>query len=161
MGTTTSKLPEKHFQSTKKEPALCCCLRACQKSTYTYSSSSISIDERYLPTFDRLSSNRIHLYNDLVIVNVPSTATNLSTCQRSQRFFAKKNRSTHFPSFDQLEKSLHDTTSIDQWIDSLPKLATPDLTRTHVESIVDEKIDTTNVHRVPVRQRNLSIRLVE
>lgn len=53
-----------------------------------------------------------------------------STSRRSFRStLTQKKRSFHSQSIEDLEKSLHGAASIDQWIDSLPILGTPSLSR--------------------------------
>lgn len=117
MGTTSSK----------KKRTLCCSCFSCTDSSFTYSSSSsCSIDEKYLPTFDRLSSS-IHSNG----LHVPDRKISQSE---------KKMVISHFQSIENLEKSLHTTTIIDQWIDSLPILGTPSLNRTNTTPI-DPNID--------------------
>ena len=160
------------------------------------SSSSLSIDEKYLPTFDRIASNvkipnhhpppslnetlpstsiipydevdknlsssnnrrSVSLHN--VILTLPDTSdenqeikpihskpplppgksTTVSKLPPTNRSFRGKlanTKRTYYSqsieharlSIEDLEKSLHGASSIDQWIDSLPILGTPSLNR--------------------------------
>jgi hypothetical protein len=70
---------------------------------------SISIDETSFPTFDRILSENNH-----------------------KKSLSDKKRLYHYQSIEDLEKSLHNSASINQWIDSLPILGTPSLNRLEI-----------------------------
>ena len=118
MGTISSKPAEK---TKKKKRPLCCCPCLFRSSADSYSSSSFSIDEQYLPTFDRLLSKNKHRQSEI------------GTANRSHDPEGKRSQPYYFQSIENLEKSLHGTASIDRWIDSLPILGTPSLNRPSVQ----------------------------
>lgn len=180
MGNSSSK-------TTKKQRLFCC---GCTLSKSS-SSTSISIDEKYIPTFDRIitsngkssqpvetiPSNSVVIRDEvdkgslsannrrsLSLNNVQlavseilnenqekkpiqskpplppgksTTVTKLPPNGRSFRGAFTNTKRTYYSqsieharlSIEDLEKSLHGASSIDQWIDSLPVLGTPSLNR--------------------------------
>lgn len=172
--STSSRTKRQHF---------CCWPCTLTKSS---SSSSLSIDEKYLPTFDRITSNgKIDhspailnetipsTFHDQVDKNLSSsynrrsislhnvlpdyenqgkksnhskpplppgksiTVSKLPPTGRSFRGTFADTKRTYYSqsiehaklSIEDLEKSLHGASSIDQWIDSLRILGTPSLNR--------------------------------
>ena len=173
MGNSTSSNKQlKKTKKKKKSKHLLCC--PCTFAKSYSSSSSLSIDEHYLPTFDRLASNEkspLPVQNQFVEVNRRSVSLNnvlssvpdasnatpkplqskpplppgksITTSKlppvtsRSFRGTLANTKRTYYSqsieharlSIEDLEKSLHGASSIDQWIDSLPILGTPSLNR--------------------------------
>ena len=196
MGNNSSK-------STKKPTIFCCpCILSSSSS-----STSLSIDEKYLPTFDRITSNdktfnppliktippnSIVSYDDvdknlssthnrrsvslnnviLTLTNSPNenqekkplqskpplppgksvTTSKLPPTGRSFRGTLTNTKRTYFSqsiehaklSIEDLEKSLHGASSIDQWIDSLPILGTPSLNRNKTTHPIRTVVSTNN-----------------
>lgn len=176
MGNKSSK-PTKRL-SKKQNNLFCPCIIS--KSS---SSSSLSSQDKYLPTFDRLTSNdkkypqiepinshqdenlltsknRRSLSLNNVILSLPETSNDgqekkpmilkpplppgksittsrLPPTGRSFRGGFSNTKRTYYSqsieharlSIEDLEKSLHGASSIDQWIDSLPIVGTPSLNR--------------------------------
>jgi hypothetical protein len=189
MGNNSSK-------STKKQHSFCC---PCVFSKSS-SSSSLSSDEKYLPTFDRItasnpplhiqkspskkliandevdknllsSKNRrsISLNNVILTFPTPSnenpihskpplppgksiTVSKLPPTGRSFRGTLVNTKRTYYSqsieharlSIEDLEKSLHGASSIDQWIDSLPILGTPSLNRNKTTHPIRTVVSTNN-----------------
>ena len=161
-------------RSSKNSSFFCC---PCKFNKSNRSISSLSIDQKVIPTFDRLASNEksqletiplnlteeelektissvqnrrsVSLHN--VVLPIPETNKPLqskpplppgkpkvsSTTRRSFRTNLPHTKRTYYSqsieharlSIEDLEKSLHGASSIDQWIDSLPMLGTPSLNR--------------------------------
>ncbi|CAF4081081.1 unnamed protein product [Rotaria sp. Silwood2] len=186
MGNNSSKSSKK---ATKKQHCFCCPCIISKSSSL----SSLSIDEKCLPTFDRITSNDKSSNTAPLIETIPSNSIlihdevdkNLSTSNnrrsvslnnviltlpdtsnenhennsiqskpplpprksttvsklppngRSFRGALVNTKRTYYSqsieharlSIEDLEKSLHGASSIDQWIDSLPILGTPSLNR--------------------------------
>jgi hypothetical protein len=119
MGNKSSKLSDKKFEKTNKNKNLFCCLR----------SSTFSIDEKYFPTLDRLLSNDKVNYS-----------TALQQFDKSPRSRPKNLLGNPKRTIEDLEVSLHSTSSIDQWIDSLPILGTPSLNRPKTDLIINHHL---------------------
>ncbi|CAF1399901.1 unnamed protein product [Adineta steineri] len=191
MGNNSSTAAAASKKSTSKKQSFFCCPCLISKSS---SSSSLSIDEKYFPTFDRIkpdekiyrspplfkeiipstshitqddaektllsSYNRrsVSLHNVVsVSPDVPDgnqgqqpihskpplppgksvTVSKLPPIGRSFRVTLGDTKRTYYSqsiqharlSIEDLEKSLHGSSSIDQWIDSLPIVGTPSLNR--------------------------------
>ncbi|CAF2756705.1 unnamed protein product [Rotaria sp. Silwood2] len=186
MGNNSSKSSKK---ATKKQHCFCCPCIISKSSSL----SSLSIDEKCLPTFDRITSNdkssntaplietipsnTILIHDEVdknlstsnnrrsvslnnVILTLPDTSnenheknsiqskpplpprksttvSKLPPTGRSFRGALVNTKRTYYSqsieharlSIEDLEKSLHGASSIDQWIDSLPILGTPSLNR--------------------------------
>ncbi|CAF0869023.1 unnamed protein product [Adineta ricciae] len=233
MGNNSST-PTKKKPIKKKQQSFCCpCF-----SGHSASSASLSSDEKYFPTFDRIKSNdktypspplvinaipstSIHTPNEIdknlssaknrrsvslhnVISTVPDnandnqnniqpqckpplppgksrTVTKLPPTGRSFRGTLAETKRSYYSqsieharlSIEDLEKSLHGASSIDQWIDSLRILGTPSLnrnkaTRTVVSTnnnkkikrsrtIGDECDDSENILNGSYRQENCAL----
>ena len=128
MGTISSKPSKKKFQTGQKKRPSCCCPCLSRSSSNSYSSSSFSIDEQYLPTFDRLLSKNKHRVSE-----VNSNAKVKAIANHSHDALDKRSQPYYFQSIENLEKSLHGTASIDRWVDSLPILGTPSLNRPSIQ----------------------------
>ena len=150
MGTASSKSSNKKWNSSTTNDNVPCCCTACfdwicltrPSSNASSASSSFYIDDKYLPTFDRLSVNQ---------KSEISSNDRIRSTQMNERRF----QMPYLKSIENLEKSLHGTASIDQWINSLPILGTPSLNRANTdanESIqIDLWIETENA--LPVREK--------
>lgn len=128
MGTISSKPSETKYRAGRKKRPICCCPCLSRSSSDSYSSSSFSIDEQYLPTFDRLLSKNKHRVSE-----VNSNAKVKAIADHSHDPLDNRSQPYYFQSIENLEKSLHGTASIDRWIDSLPILGTPSLNRPSIQ----------------------------
>jgi len=128
MGNNSIKSSDKKLN--KRNKHLFCCVNS------SHSLSSLSNDGKYFPTFDRILSNKnphsTSLHN--VIVNLSDKKHELSS----------KKRIYYCQSIEDLQKSLHGTASIDQWIDSLPILGTPSLNRNKSTHPIRTVVSTNN-----------------
>ncbi|CAF4424668.1 unnamed protein product, partial [Adineta steineri] len=101
----------------KKKSFFCCC-------NSSYSLSSFSNDEKYYPTFDRiLSTNKQY-------------STSMNKSDKKHIYYCQ--------SIEDLQKSVHGTTNINQWIDSLPILGTPSLYHIKTKQIECQLINNDN-----------------
>ncbi|CAF0874584.1 unnamed protein product [Rotaria sordida] len=116
MGHNSTKLSNKKLKKPSKNKKCFCCLCTSHLLTNSLSSSSCSIDEKYFPTFDRILSN-----NNNYLVSIENIIINVSH---------NKNQS-----IKNLEKSLHNTTNINQWINSLPILDTTSLNHSNINQL--------------------------
>ncbi|CAF1214401.1 unnamed protein product [Adineta steineri] len=114
MGNSSIKSSNK---TNKKKKFFCCC-------NSSYSLSSFSNDEKYYPTFDRiLSTNEQY-------------STSMNKSDKKHIYYCQ--------SIEDLQKSLHGTTNINQWIDSLPILGTPSLYHIKTKQIECQLINDDN-----------------
>jgi len=139
MGNNSIKSSDKKLN--KRNKHLFCCVNS------SHSLSSLSNDGKYFPTFDRILSNKnphsTSLHN--VIVNLSDKKHELSS----------KKRIYYCQSIEDLQKSLHGTASIDQWIDSLPILGTPSLHQSKTKKIECHSISNDEpVARILTKESN-------
>ncbi|CAF3468953.1 unnamed protein product [Rotaria sp. Silwood1] len=125
MGHNSTKLSKKKLKKTNKNNKCycCCCFCTSQSLTNSLSSSSCSIDDKYLPTFDRILSENNHY-----LVSIENIIINVSD---------NKNQTNKQPN----------TTNINQWIDSLPILDTTSLKHSNInQSELIRKHNLTHDH---------------
>ncbi|UJR15675.1 hypothetical protein I4U23_002609 [Adineta vaga] len=212
MGNNSSISSKK--KSSRKKPNSFCC--PCLLTKFPSSSSSLSSDENYFPTFDRIKSNEKTSHSPPLLINpIPSTSINtqdeidknlsstknrrsvslhnvistlpdnfnenqgdkqlqsrpplppgksrtvskLPSTGRSFRGTLAETKRSYYSqsiehaklSIEDLEKSLHGASSIDQWIDSLRILGTPSLNRNKATRTV---VSTNNNKKI---KRSLTI----
>lgn len=118
MGSASSKSSKNKLNSsTTSKDESCCCffiIRWCcssSKSSTSSDSSSFSIDDKYLPSFDRLSINHKNRFENKEKLNFTSEQIE----NRYQKSYLK--------SIENFENSLHSSSSIDQWINALSPIA--------------------------------------